>query len=62
MRLSVGLDNREQILKDVDTLTLEKYVDELAAAAAEGVGKCKTEKDVWAAVEVCMPSFFSQAS
>lgn len=53
MRLSIGTDNRDHILKDVDSLTLEKYIDELAGAAVEGVLRCKTEKDVWSAVEVC---------
>jgi hypothetical protein len=52
MRQSIGAENREQILKDVESLSLEKYVDELAGAAAEGVGRCKTEKDVWSATEV----------
>lgn len=52
MRQSIGVDNRDQILKDVNSLTLEKYVDELASAAVEGVSRCKTEKDVWAAIEV----------
>lgn len=52
MRLSIGVDNRDQILKDVNSLTLEKYVDELAGAAIEGASRCKTEKDVWSAVEV----------
>jgi len=53
MRQSMAADNREQILKDIDSLSLEKYVDEIAGAAVEGVARCKTEKDVWSAVEVC---------
>jgi regulator of nonsense transcripts 2 len=52
MKLSIGVENRDQILKDVIGLSLEKYVDELAGAAVEGVGRCKTEKDVWSATEV----------
>ncbi|KAI0744950.1 ARM repeat-containing protein [Earliella scabrosa] len=52
MRQSVGQENRDQILKDIDSLTLEKYVDEIVGAVAEGILKCKTEKDVWSAVEV----------
>lgn len=52
MRQSIGSDNRDQIIKDIDSLSLEKYVDEIAAAALEGIARCKTEKDVWAAVEV----------
>ncbi|KAH7925540.1 ARM repeat-containing protein [Leucogyrophana mollusca] len=52
MRLSVGADNRDQILKDIDSLSLEKYVDEIASATLEGISRCKSEKDVWSAVEV----------
>jgi regulator of nonsense transcripts 2 len=52
MRQSIGSDNRDQILKDVDSLSLEKYIEEIASAAVEGVGRCKTEKDVWSATEV----------
>ena len=52
MRQSIGSDNRDQILKDVDSLSLEKYTEEIASAAVEGVGRCKTEKDIWSAVEV----------
>lgn len=52
IRQSVALENRDQILKDIDTLSLEKYVDEIAGAVVEGIARCKTEKDVWAAVEV----------
>ena len=52
MKQSLMFDNRDQILKDIETLSLEKYVDELANAAVEGIGRCRTEKDVWSAVEV----------
>lgn len=48
----MAMDNRDQILKDIDSLSLEKYVDEIAGAAIEGVYRCKTEKDAWSAVEV----------
>lgn len=53
MRQSMAADYRDQILKDVESLSLEKYVDEIAGAAVEGISRCKTEKDVWSAVEVC---------
>jgi hypothetical protein len=43
---------REQTLKDVESLSLEKYIDEVAGAVVEGLARCKTEKDVWSAVEV----------
>ncbi|KAJ6587022.1 transcription factor [Mycena vulgaris] len=52
MRQSMAMDNRDQILKDIDTLSLEKYVDEIVGAAVEGIARCKTEKDVWSAVEI----------
>jgi len=48
----MALDNRDQIMKDIDSLSLEKYIDELVSAIIEGLGRCKTEKDVWGAVEV----------
>lgn len=55
MRQSLGADYHEQIAKDIAQLSLEKYVDEIAQAALEGIGRCKTERDVWSAVEVRLP-------
>jgi regulator of nonsense transcripts 2 len=52
IRQSIGADNHDQILKDINSLSLEKYVDEIAGAVIEGITRCKTEKDVWSAVEV----------
>lgn len=52
VRQSLGVENRDQLLKDIETLSLEKYVDELDVAALEGISRCKSEKDVWSAVEV----------
>lgn len=52
IRQSVGAENRDQLLKDIETLSLEKYVDELDGAVLDGISKCKSEKDVWSAVEV----------
>ena len=52
MRQSIGAENHDQIVKDIESLALEKYIDELSGAAVEGVGRCKSEKDVWSAVEV----------
>ncbi|KAL5523773.1 hypothetical protein ACEPAG_7946 [Sanghuangporus baumii] len=52
MRQSLGTDNNDQIMKDIATLSLEKYIDELASAALEGIYRCKTERDVWSAVEI----------
>jgi len=50
----MATDNRDQIMKEIESLSLEKYVDELAGAVVEGLGRCKTEKDVWSAVEVLL--------
>ena len=52
IRQSLGIENYAQILKDIESLSLEKYIDEMAGAVMEGLGRCKTEKDVWSAVEV----------
>lgn len=63
MRQSLGTDNHEQIMKDISTLSLEKYVDELASATIEGIARCKTERDVWSAVEVfCVYAYCSPTS
>ncbi|KZT08499.1 transcription factor [Laetiporus sulphureus 93-53] len=52
IRQSLSIENRDQIVKDIETLSLEKYVDELAGAVPEGIARCKTEKDVWSAAEI----------
>ncbi|KAJ3824500.1 transcription factor [Lentinula raphanica] len=52
MRQSMASDNRDQILKDIDALSLEKYLDEIVAASLDGISRCKTERDVWSAVEI----------
>jgi regulator of nonsense transcripts 2 len=54
VRHSIGAENRDHLLKDIETLSLEKYVDELDGAVLEGISRCKSEKDVWSAVEVCI--------
>ncbi len=48
----MAADNRDQLMKDLESLSLEKYIDEIAGAVIEGVTRCKTEKDIWSAVEV----------
>jgi len=53
-KLSIGLENRDQILKDIESLTLEKYVEEIATSLLEGLARCKTDKDVWSATEVSL--------
>ncbi|PPQ79942.1 hypothetical protein CVT25_003014 [Psilocybe cyanescens] len=52
IRQSMANENRDQIMKDIESLTLEKYVDELAGGIIEGLARCKTEKDAWASVEI----------
>jgi regulator of nonsense transcripts 2 len=48
----MAAENRDQIIKDIESLSLEKYIDEIAGAVVEGITRCKTEKDIWGAVEV----------
>jgi hypothetical protein len=52
MKQSLAADYRDQIIKDISSLSLEKYIEELATAAVEGIVRCKSEKDVWSAVQV----------
>ncbi|KAG6903019.1 hypothetical protein C0995_007452 [Termitomyces sp. Mi166 len=52
IRQSLAAEGRDQILKEIDSLSLEKYIDEIAGAVVEGISRCKTERDVWAAVEI----------
>lgn len=52
IRQSLGVESHDQIIKDIETLSLEKYVDEVAGATLEGIARCKTEKDVWSAAEI----------
>ena len=51
-RVVVRHSKLTSIMKDISSLSLEKYVDELPGATMEGVARCRTEKDVWSAVEV----------
>jgi regulator of nonsense transcripts 2 len=44
-------------LKDIKTLTLEKYISEVVVAVVEGLQKCKLAADVWATVEVSFDFF-----
>ena len=55
IRQSVGSENYSQIMKDIESLSLEKYIDEMSGAVIEGLARCKTDKDVWSAVEVYLP-------
>lgn len=46
------------LLKEVKSLSLEKYTSELVSAAAEGLTKCKSGQEIYAAVDVCRPCGF----
>lgn len=52
MKQSMGLENRDQIIRDIESLALEKYIEEIVSASLEGCLRCKSDKDAWAAVEV----------
>ncbi|TFK20775.1 transcription factor [Coprinopsis marcescibilis] len=52
IRQSMASDNKDHVIKDIDSLSLEKYIDEIAGAVIEGLPRCKTERDVWGAVEI----------
>lgn len=52
VRQSLALDSRDQLLKEVQTLSLEKYLEEIVQAVPDGLAKCASVKDCWSAVEV----------
>jgi regulator of nonsense transcripts 2 len=52
LRTSLNADNQAALLKDISSLSLEKYIPEVVGAASEGLQKCKTVSDILAAVEV----------
>lgn len=55
-RLRSSLHAKESvpgILKDINGLSLEKYVEEAVGATVEGLSKCKTGPETQGAVEVC---------
>jgi len=47
-----GPESVDAILKELNELSLEKYITELTDGFLEGLTKCKNEKDIWAAVQV----------
>ena len=54
-RLRSSLHTKEAIpgiLKDITSLSLEKYVEEAVGATVEGLAKCKTGPETQGAVEV----------
>ncbi|KAK9466103.1 armadillo-type protein [Lipomyces arxii] len=52
LRTSINADSKSALLKEVSTLSLEKYLSEIISAAAEGLSKCRLANDIWAAVEL----------
>ena len=44
---------RQQNIRDVATLTLEKYIEEACVACVEGAQRCRTTEQLAGAVEVC---------
>ncbi|UZJ53432.1 hypothetical protein CBS101457_002752 [Exobasidium rhododendri] len=51
VRQSLGVESRDVLVKEVETLNLDKYVDEVIQAIPEGLSKCTTAKDCLAAAE-----------
>ncbi|ORX47013.1 ARM repeat-containing protein [Hesseltinella vesiculosa] len=51
-KTSLAADYRQQLLNDIQKLSLEKYISEIVAGVLEGMLKCKTTKDIQACVEV----------
>lgn len=52
VKQSIGQDARDQLLKDLPQLNLEKYLQELTQAVPEGLSRCATAKDCFAAAEI----------
>ncbi|KAL1915547.1 uncharacterized protein VTP21DRAFT_6671 [Calcarisporiella thermophila] len=51
-RSNLNAETKQQLINDVKKLRLEKYIPEVVTSIVEGVHKCKTGADAWAAVEV----------
>lgn len=53
-RLRAGItgDVHDQLMRDLKTLSLEKYISEIVGAVIEGLQKSKTSTDIFAAIEV----------
>ncbi|KAG5518386.1 hypothetical protein PMAC_003183 [Pneumocystis sp. 'macacae'] len=53
-RLRAGItgDVHNQLMRDLKTLSLEKYISEIVGAVIEGLQKSKTSMDIFAAIEV----------
>ncbi|CAG8561233.1 3829_t:CDS:10, partial [Paraglomus brasilianum] len=51
VKTQLSAEYQQQLLKDIRTLTLAKYISEVVGAVIDGVQKNKSASDVWAAVE-----------
>ncbi|KAG0150896.1 hypothetical protein CROQUDRAFT_37544 [Cronartium quercuum f. sp. fusiforme G11] len=54
-RLKTGLhltDHVQALVKETRTVSLDKYLSEISAAAIDGLTKCKSASEIWGAVEV----------
>ncbi|EGG03325.1 uncharacterized protein MELLADRAFT_90304 [Melampsora larici-populina 98AG31] len=54
-RLKTGLhlsDNVQVLIKETQTISLDKYLSEISVAANDGLSKCKNASEIWGAVEV----------
>jgi regulator of nonsense transcripts 2 len=52
VKQGVGVDAKEQLIKGLGTLKLDKYLEELLQVIPDGMSKCTTAKDSFAAAEV----------
>ncbi|KAK9450604.1 armadillo-type protein [Limtongia smithiae] len=52
LRTSISAESQDALLKEIASLSLEKYLSEVISAAAEGLARCRLTADIWAAVEV----------
>lgn len=52
VRQNLGVESKDQFLKEINTLGLDKYREEIIGALPEGMAKCATGKDVAACMEV----------
>ena len=52
VKQGIGHEAREHLLKDLPQLNLEKYLQELIQAVPDGLAKCVTAKDCFAAIEI----------
>jgi regulator of nonsense transcripts 2 len=53
LRTSINSPESTQVLlKEISSLSLEKYVSEIVGAAVEGIARCKTATEIFGAIEV----------